>query len=224
MKWVRRKIGCRGTLCGGYFHFAVICVTLMKDETGGVTMDFDAFEAGVEPGGLLSKSDIRLLICYLLRSIGKPLSKETVNEIMQEYGLANYFEVNQSLLELVGAGSIAETAVQDTSYYEITANGRRTAEMLESALPVTVREKAVNAALNLLAKAKREQENLVTVEKKDGKYFVTCRILDNDAELMSVRLFVADELQAQTVREKFLQKPADVYQCLISRLTEDAKE
>ncbi len=187
-------------------------------------MDFDAFEAGVEPGGLLSKSDIRLLLCYLLRSIGKPLSKETINEVMQEYGLANYFEVNQSLLELVGAGSISETAGQNTSYYEITVNGRRTAEMLESALPVTVREKAVNAALNLLAKAKREQENLVTVEKKDGKYFVTCRILDNDTELMSVRLFVADELQAQTVREKFLQKPADVYQCLISRLTEGSKE
>ena len=31
-------------------------------------MEYDAFTGGVAPGGLRSKSDIRILICYMLKS------------------------------------------------------------------------------------------------------------------------------------------------------------
>ena len=30
-------------------------------------MEYDAFTGGVVPGGLRSKSDIRILICYMLK-------------------------------------------------------------------------------------------------------------------------------------------------------------
>ena len=40
-------------------------------------MEFDAFNAGIEPGGLRSKNDIRILICYMLCGAGAPLSKTT---------------------------------------------------------------------------------------------------------------------------------------------------
>lgn len=182
-------------------------------------MEFDAFDAGVEPGGLRSKSDIKLLICYLLRSVGRPLTKETIDEVMQSYGLANYFAVSQSLLELAEAGSITCVNVQGTAAYQLEQSGRQAADMLESALPVTVREKAVNAALRLLAKERRERENTVRIEKKDGRCTVVCSILDNDVELMGVRLFVGDELQAQTVKENFLRDPSGIYQSLIAQLT-----
>ena len=39
-------------------------------------MDFDAFTGGIAPGGLRSKSDIRILICYILKSVQAPLSGE----------------------------------------------------------------------------------------------------------------------------------------------------
>ena len=38
-------------------------------------MQNDAFTAGVEPGGLQSKDEIRILLCYLLTSVGVPLHK-----------------------------------------------------------------------------------------------------------------------------------------------------
>ena len=69
-------------------------------------MEFDALTGGVEPGGLRNKSDIRLLICYLLSSIDAPLSKQDIVQIMQENGLANYFEVMDSLSEMVEKGTV----------------------------------------------------------------------------------------------------------------------
>ena len=46
-------------------------------------MQFDAFTGGVEPGGLRSQSDIRLLICYMLASVQEPLSKEDIVMVLR---------------------------------------------------------------------------------------------------------------------------------------------
>ncbi len=41
-------------------------------------MEYDAFTGGVAPGGLRSKSDIRILICYMLKSVNAPLSGDDI--------------------------------------------------------------------------------------------------------------------------------------------------
>ena len=73
-------------------------------------LEYDAFDEGIEPGGLRSRNEIKVLICYLLKSIEQPISKQLINEILQENGLANYFEINQAVSDLVKAGSLEETA------------------------------------------------------------------------------------------------------------------
>ena len=69
-------------------------------------MEFDAFTGGIAPGGLRSKSDIRILICYLLKSVNAPLSGEDIINILQEKSLANYFEANDALSSLVALGNV----------------------------------------------------------------------------------------------------------------------
>ena len=32
-------------------------------------MEYDALSAGVEPGGLTNRTDIKVLICYIIKSI-----------------------------------------------------------------------------------------------------------------------------------------------------------
>ena len=41
-------------------------------------MAFDTFDEGIVPGGMRSKYEIRILICYLLNSIKEPVSKEII--------------------------------------------------------------------------------------------------------------------------------------------------
>ena len=122
-------------------------------------MEFDAFTGGIEPGGLRSKDEIRILICYLLTSVSAPLSREDILSIMQENGFANYFEVTDSLSELTENGNLQ--CAGDEPVYTATRQGQMIARQLDTALPFSVRRKAVAAALNLLARAKREKENRV---------------------------------------------------------------
>ena len=52
-------------------------------------LEYDAFDEGIEPGGLRSRNEIKVLVCYLLKSIEQPISKQLINELLQENSLAN---------------------------------------------------------------------------------------------------------------------------------------
>src|ERR1035437_1397179 len=130
-------------------------------------MDFDATSAGIEPGGLRSCSEIKLLICYILKKVGKPISADNLAKIIVEDGLANYFEIKTSILELQENGNII---LDKNDEFILTIRGSEVSEILEIALPFSVREKAVKSAISTVSKARREKENKVLVEKCDNCY------------------------------------------------------
>lgn len=181
-------------------------------------MDFNAFTAGVEPGGLRNKDQIRILICYLLSSVGAPLSKEDIVNIMQENSLANYFEVTDALSELIEKGNILTQPGND-KLCTASDTARGIAKQLDNMLPLSVREQAVAAAINLLAKAKRERENKVDIVKTDCGYNVVCHISGGEMDLMSFTLYVPDMFQARMVKDKFQLDPENVYRIMLALVT-----
>ena len=183
-------------------------------------MDFDAFDAGIELGGLRNRDDIRLLVCYLLKSIEQPISREQINEILQEDALANYFEINMAISELLENGNIINVSEDDNDFYTVTESGRIAAQDLETTLPRSVREKSVNAAIKLLTIAKRESENQIEIEKVNDGYNVTFSMSDGNDIIMKLTIYVADILQAETIKKNFLNDPVKLYSSIISSLTE----
>lgn len=188
-------------------------------------MEFDALTGGIEPGGLRSKSDIRLLICYLLSSIDAPLSKQDIIQIMQENGLANYFEVMDSLAEMIEKGTIDSTSYNALNEADdcVICNSisRNIAKQLDTTLPLSVRDRAVTAAFSLLAKAKREKENHVDIIETKQGYQVECHISGGEMDLMFFKIYVPDLHQARMVKEKFQLNPERIYSILLASVTDD---
>ncbi len=50
----------------------------------------DAFTAGVRPGGLTSSTEIRLLLCYLVKNAG-PITRQEIENALMEEALVNSF-------------------------------------------------------------------------------------------------------------------------------------
>ena len=167
-------------------------------------MKQDAFSAGVEPGGLWHKNDIRILLCYILASVGAPLSRQDLSRIIQEKGLANYFEVED-----------------EQGFCAVTRGGLEIANSLDATLPLSVRDKALEAAFTLLAQAKAQRENRVELQKIKQGYQVTCHISGGDMDLMAVTLYVPDRAQAEMVKRSFYKDPAGVYKLVLASLTKD---
>ena len=183
-------------------------------------MEFDAFDAGIELGGLRSRDDIRLLICYLLKSVDAPMTRQMLNDSMQEDGLANFFEVGQAIEELLKTGNITADILDDEEVISVTERGREAAELLQTSLPRTVREKAVNSAIRLTTRARVERDNKIEVKKEDdGGYTITFTLFDRGTEMMKLSIYVVDSLQLETVKQNFINDPVKVYSSIITSLT-----
>lgn len=181
---------------------------------------FDAFDAGIELGGLRNRNEIRLLVCYLLKAIDKPIPRSLVVDAILNDGLANYFEINEAIAELLKGGNIDRDIVNDEEVLTVTARGRNSAELLETTLPKTVREKSINAAIKLTTLAQNKRENEIITEKlPDGGYNVTFVLGSQGDELMRLTVFVADGMQLEVVKNNFLEDPVKLYSSIITALT-----
>ena len=111
-------------------------------------MERDAFSAGVEPGGLHSHHEIKILICYMLSSVREPLPRTTVLDILSGGGMANFFDASAAIDDLLKRHNLCET---DDDLLTVTETGRHAATTLADMIPFTLRERSVDAALRLLA-------------------------------------------------------------------------
>ena len=143
---------------------------------------YDAFSAGVEPGGLRNRNEIKVLIAFLLKNTERGLSRRQLMEVIQREGLANYFEASQALESLIEGGSVEVDKSDDDELLSLTAAGK-TAANIEDELPRAVRDKALATAEELLKQERRMKETLVTISKRTGFAISTVsRVLNGQAE------------------------------------------
>ncbi len=181
-------------------------------------INFDAFQGGVDYGGLRNKNEIRILVCYLLSRIEEPISKQQLADSLTSVGIVNYFEINEAVDALLALGAVETANHNKQQCLTVSKNGREIASTLEEELTKSVREKAVNAALTLLLQARRERENKVETEKREGGYFVTFTMYGFSEEILKITLFAADAMQARMLEEGFLKDPVALYSQTIDRL------
>lgn len=174
---------------------------------------YDAFSAGVEPGGLRSSNEIKVLIAFLLKNTEYRLSRRQLMAVIQQEGLANYFEASQALESLIEGGSVEVQEGENEEVLVVTRAGSMAAD-IENELPITVRDKALNTANELLTQERRMKETPVEIiELENG-----CNVKFTFNDLMTLTLYVADMEQAQSVKEKLLADPVSLYSAVISQL------
>lgn len=182
-------------------------------------MEKDAVSAGVsEIGGLFSTAEVRILICYILSSINEPVPGRMLGDVLHYEGIANYFEVNDSIAALCKSGQIKVFSEEEDTYI-ITDNGRNIAQTLKTTLPFSVKDRAYTAALKMVSRFKNTKETDIKISREGDKTFITCSAIDNGAPFMSVKLLVTDEEQAIFIKEKFISNPSEIYSELIELLT-----
>ena len=130
----------------------------------------EAFTAGVKPGGLTDDTQIRILLCYLIKTAG-PLTRDTLQGALLQEQLVNYFEFADALAEVQKQGLVTCTDEQ----YSITDKGASVASTLAHDLPRTVRESAIRAVMQIQSWRHKAASNRAHVEEKNGKYVVQYR-------------------------------------------------
>lgn len=182
-------------------------------------MEKDAVSAGVEPiGGLFNTADIRILICYILNTINEPVPADMLSNLLHYEGIANGFEVSDSIASLQKSGMISPVDESEDSY-TVTAKGREVAETLKTSLSFTVRDRACTAALKMMTRFKNSRNTEINILHEDDRTYISCSAIDRDHPFITVKLLVADETQALCIKERFLDHSSEIYSEIIELLT-----
>ena len=180
--------------------------------------NIDAFTGGVQPDGLKNKSDIKVLICFLLSNGTQPLSRKDLTDIFLEKGLANYFEASDAVSSLIRHGNVTENP--EDGALTVTDSGKFIADTLYDGLPLTVREKSLTAVEQFINRRHVDKYNKTRIEACDKGYHVTCVIQDDTMETMSVKVYVPTYHYATVVRDRFLGDPETLYRAVMAQLTD----
>lgn len=181
-------------------------------------MEKDAVSAGVSQiGGLFSSAEVKILVCYIVSSIKEPVPGKMLANVLHYEGIANCFEVNDAIASLCKNGHL-QLVNEEEDTYIITKSGKNIAETLKTSIAYSVKDRAYNAAVKMVAKFRNAKESDIKITKENGKMFITCSALDGDEPFMSVKLLVADEEQALYIKERFLNDNT-IYSKIIEILT-----
>ena len=181
-------------------------------------MTSDGFSGYVEPGGLTDRVKIKLLICFVMDRLDLPVQAQTVSDIILDRGLANYFEVSAALGELIEQHCVSAVPGTSPEQYVLTHRGRALLDTIVTDLPLSVRDKALASADEMVIQKRDREQNKVTITQVEDGYDISIRMLDIGSDLLRLTLYVPDRETADRVSEKFYKDPAKLYSGVLDLL------
>ncbi len=170
---------------------------------------------------LREKNDIKIFILFLLRNINYPLNFATINDIVVQDGVVNYFDFAECFAELLETGNIEEMRHSEREcMYRITEQGIHVADNLQSGILPQIREKSLQSALRLISFRQRGAK-LVCDSRPlgDGTYLLTCGITEPGVDPLKIELRVNDYIQAEKMKYNFQDRPEVIYRGVLALLT-----
>lgn len=163
--------------------------------------------------------DICVLICYLIYSLGCPLSKEQLVEITSLENAVNYFNLSQAI-DKVNGHLCEGTDVDGETFYNNTPKGIKAAKDLGATLPLSVRDKMFNEAVRVYTRdAMKKKGSFLAVryiKNADGSCTVGITITDENMARQKyyTAVTVENEQAAEKIKEKVKSDPKAFSDCL----------
>lgn len=168
-------------------------------------------------GFVREQLDIKILILYILARLPGPVDRESLADIVFCDGAVNYFSFSECLSELISTGHI----VKENGKYEITERGREDGAMIETSLPISVRD---NADVGMLPVAERiSREALIRTEHINGTAGCTVKLSlsDGKGSVLKLSALVGDEEQAKIIEKKFRGNAEEYYVRILNMFMEE---
>ncbi len=154
---------------------------------------------------------VKILICYFLRQINRPITPDQLTEIATADGVINYFVYTEAMNQMLEAKTVTIVEEDGVSYYALSPIATAGADDFKKIVPKSFRDRILASGLKFFAKLKNDHDVKCTVEECDRGYTVRCICTDGSLVLMDLKLFAPDAEQAQMLRDRILLDPTAFY-------------
>ncbi|SFG10408.1 protein of unknown function [Lachnospiraceae bacterium C7] len=161
----------------------------------------------------------KLTILSMLDKIDFPLSNSQIANFFLDADYTSYFNVQEIIQDLVGAGLILSNHTHSNTLYSLTESGSETLEFFRDKISDAIE----NDILKYFEKNQLElkQNNSVRANyyKTDNqKYAAHLQVFSKDQAVIDVTLVVQTQAQANAICTNWKDKNTDVYEFLMDNL------
>lgn len=164
--------------------------------------------------GMMNLTDtyaIKILVCYFLKQINRPITPEQLIEIVTEDGLINYFIFTEAINQLLEAKTLILEERDGEQYYVLTEMARIGADDFKTMVPRAFRERILTSGLKFFARLKNENDVKISYTEQQKGWSVNVLCTEGGLTLMDLKLYAPDREQAEILGEKIMLNPVDFY-------------
>ena len=162
----------------------------------------------------------KVLILYILNKIGKPISNDSLLNLVLAVTDMNYFYFQQFLLDLLENGYIMNYYKDDHSFYDITNFGKETLELTQDILPGIIKLRVDSNFKNELETFENEHSVVAEYTPRSENYFdISCKIVEHNDTIFGVTTFAGSREQAKEIVDNWKNHADEIYPQILDILT-----
>ncbi len=161
----------------------------------------------------------KLILLYILNRVDFPLTNNQLTEFILGKEYTNYFNVQQSISQLIDDDYIVMETIRNNSLYRITDSGKQTLSFFQNEISAGIC-KDIDEYLNRNEYQLREDvANPADYEKqKTGDYLTRLQVIERGTTLFEIKLSVSSEEEAIRICNDWKNVNADLYRCVMTKL------
>lgn len=164
---------------------------------------------------------IKILLCYFLKKINRPVTPDQLLEIATGSNIVNYFSYNHAVSSMLEGGLIQLKEIDGEECYVLSEKGADGAEEFKTMAPITAREKLLAEGLKFFSKLKNDNMVNFEINETEKGCELRCVCSDNGVTLMDLSLFAPDVEHAEFIRKKIKQNPQAFYAKVMDYILEN---
>ena len=161
----------------------------------------------------------KLIILFILDKVDFALTNAQLSNLILEKDYTNYFNIQTALNEMEHAGLISGETIRNSSFFQITSEGRETLRFFNKEIPDII-NKEIFDYLKKNAYDLREETSTIAnyYEERKGEYIVNCFVKEMDSKIVEINLSVPTEEDAIAICNKWKNKSQAIYAYLMKTL------
>ena len=166
-----------------------------------------------------TEEEDKLVLLASLDRLGR-CTKEQLLRFVVETELESQFQFAIALAGLHEAGLVRESERLEGRLLVLTPEGRQSLEMFGSRIRASLQEKLTEHGDAWRRRIREEQQMPADWEETEQGFVVTLRTIEAGAEIVNIRLTVADKNQAKRFCARWRENAPFLYQTIMDRLGE----
>ena len=161
----------------------------------------------------------KVMILYILNKIGKPISNDSLLNLVLAVTDMNYFYFQQFLLDLLENGYIKNYTKDDHSLYEITDFGRETLALTQDIIPGIIKLRVDSNFKEELESFENEHSVIAEYVPRSENFFdITCKIIERNETIFEVKTFAGSQKQAKDIVDNWNNHADEMYPAILNIL------